>query len=312
MRIVRIGIRRLLLVMALTPPVASLPSTVNPAPLSASMPRHVIRTPIAALASDDDVYSGAAADTDCWTASSMAMIILNAPLRPTPLFNTLWGVAKYRICADGAANRLRNLNERNDSSSQQHRQQQAMRLVPDLIIGDLDSITDETKAYYSDVRTVQVIDQDRNDLDKALEAAASYRRVVVFGAFGGRFDQQMGSVQSLYCYPDREIFLYDDTSMAVLVPAGETSLFLAVGATTTKCAVSEGPSCGLIPIGQPVRAMTTTGLQWNLNEQGMHFGGLVSTSNRVTDQEVTIVSSEPFLFTAELHCGSATEWSEPT
>jgi thiamine pyrophosphokinase len=281
------------------------------------MTRHVIRTPIAALASDkedDDVYGGGAADTDsCWTAS-MAMIILNAPLRPTPLFNTLWGVAKYRICADGAANRLRNLNERNISSShqQQQQQQQAMRLVPDLIIGDLDSITDETKAYYSDVRTVQVIDQDRNDLDKALEAAASYRRVVVFGAFGGRFDQQMACIQSLYCYPDREIFLYDDTSMAVLVPAGETSLFLAVGATTAKCAVSEGPSCGLIPIGQPVRSMTTTGLQWNLNEQGMHFGGLVSTSNRVTDQEVTIVSSEPFLFTAELHCGSATEWSEPT
>jgi thiamine pyrophosphokinase len=265
------------------------------------MPRRVVRTPIAALASEDG-----AADTD-GTMASMAMIILNAPLRPTPLFNTLWGVADYRICADGAANRLRNLNERNNASSQQ----EGMRLVPDLIIGDLDSVTDETKAYYSDVRTVQVIDQDRNDLDKALEAAASYRRVVVFGAFGGRFDQQMASIQSLYCYPEREIFLYDDTSMAVLVPAGETSLFLAVAATT-KCAVSEGPSCGLIPIGQPVRSMTTTGLQWNLDEQGMQFGGLVSTSNRVTDQEVTIVSTEPFLFTAELHCGSATEWSEET
>lgn len=199
-----------------------------------------------------------------------------------------------------------------------------MRLVPDLIIGDLDSITDETKAYYRDVRTVQVIDQDRNDLDKALEAAASYRRVVVFGVFGGRLDQQMASIQALYCYPDREIFLYDDTSMAVLVPAGETSIILATtggaaeSTTTTgttnntqHAVVSEGPTCGLIPVGRPVRSMTTTGLQWNLHKQGMEFGGLVSTSNRVVNREVKIVSSEPFVFTAELHCGCATDWSEP-
>jgi thiamine pyrophosphokinase len=304
---------------------------VNPVPLSAMPPkRHVIRTPIAVVTSSEDEEDG---------CCSTAMIILNAPLRPTRLFHTLWGVAKYRICADGAANRLRSLNERHLQNASlsvssantwggatitpsANDEGGTMRLVPNLIIGDLDSITDETKAYYRDVRTVQVLDQDRNDLDKALEAAAAYRRVVVFGAFGGRLDQQMASIQALYCYPDREIFLYDDTSMAVLVPAGETSIFLATTTSTTTTStttntqhavVSEGPTCGLIPVGRPVRSITTTGLQWNLHEQGMEFGGLVSTSNRVVpdNREVTIVSSEPLVFTAELHCGCATTWSEP-
>lgn len=283
-----VPIRIVVLIVLITTPVVvtSMQRAVNSAH-SISRQHHVIRTPFALQADE----SG--------DETSIAMIILNAPLQPTPLFTTLWGLAMYRICADGAANRLRSLNERHLSGTS---------LIPDLIIGDLDSITEETKAYYNDVLTVRLIDQDRNDLDKALEAAKSYRRVVVFGAFGGRFDQQMASVQSLYCYPDREIFLYTDTSMAVLVHAGETSIVL--GLDPTKSAISEGPTCGLIPIGQPVRSMTTTGLQWNLSEQELEFGGLVSTSNHITGKEVTIVSSEPFVFTAEMHCGCATEWSE--
>jgi thiamine pyrophosphokinase len=275
--------------------VTSMPSAVkNPVHLSSMQQRRVIRSPFAATTDDE---------------TAMAMILLNVPLQPTPLFHTLWNLAKFHICADGAANRLRSLNERNGSSSSSSSPIELQQCIPDLIIGDLDSITDETKAYYHNVPTVQVIDQDRNDLDKALEAAESYRRVVVFGAFGGRFDQQMASVQSLYCYPGREIFLYTDTSMAVLVHAGETSIFLGLEATKTKNnSISEGPTCGLIPIGQPVRSMTTTGLRWNFNQQGIEFGGLVSTSNQITENEVTISSSEPFVFTAEMHCGCAAEW----
>lgn len=226
-----------------------------------------------------------------------AMILLNAPLQSTPLFHTLWKSAAFRICADGAANRLRSLN-----------QQSGLGYSPDLIIGDLDSITETTRGYYANVRTVQIIDQDRNDLDKALEAANDYRTVIVFGAFGGRFDQQMASLQALYCYPEREIFLYNDTSMAVLVHAGATSIEVRIEPTTE--GVSEGPTCGLIPIGQPVKSITTTGLQWNLNQQSSDFGGLVSTSNRITDRIVTVDSTEPFIFTTEIHCGCSTPWSE--
>lgn len=49
--------------------------------------------------------------------------------------------AKYRICADGGANRLY------DSLSEQDRR----RYLPDLIKGDLDSLRQDVEAFYSDL-----------------------------------------------------------------------------------------------------------------------------------------------------------------
>lgn len=42
----------------------------------------------------------------------------------------------------------------------------------------------------------------------------------------------------------------------------------------------EGPSCGLIPIGESAQ-ISTKGLQWNLTSQVTKFGDLISTSNNV-------------------------------
>ena len=115
-----------------------------------------------------------------------------------------------------------------------------------------------------------------------------------------------------------DLFLYDDNTMAFLLPAGETRIRLALPETTTKdgngtvAAVSEGPTCGLIPLGGPVRSVTTRGLQWDLQQQSTEFGGLVSTSNRVVaaeQQVVTVECSEPIIFTAQVHAGSSA-WSE--
>jgi thiamine pyrophosphokinase len=65
--------------------------------------------------------------------------------------------------------------------------------------------------------------------------------------------------------------------------------------------IGEGPTCGLIPIMGRCEKVITTGLQWNLNgDVPLEFGGLVSSSNRIVNDLVTIETSSPMLFTTEI------------
>lgn len=264
--------------------------------------------------------------------TTSTLIILNSPIVATtnsnngnnggtgssnPCFDQLWKQSDHRICADGGANRLHKYNP---------------SLIPNLIRGDLDSLQLDVRSYYEQhgVRIERDPCQDTNDLDKALQStlknhnddddskADQESTILIYGAFGGRFDQEMASIQALYKWGPKfnwQIYLYSDETCAFLLPAnlscriqlpfydttntheGETT----TSATTTTSLIGEGPTCGLIPLGACCESIVTDGFKWDLDGTvSMEFGGLVSTSNRLMKPTAFVRASHPVVFTAEL------------
>jgi len=255
-------------------------------------------------------------------------------------------MASYRVCADGGANRLYDATyEYIEENLSCHENKSKVEYLPDLIRGDLDSLEQVPREFYSScgIRIEQDNDQETNDLDKALQAVReqmlavsndikrdlseinnfesderthchidkSGYRVFVYGAFGGRFDQEMASMQTLYKWGDtfdNQIYLYNDDTCAFLLPPtklNEIRLANSESSSMDDFSMGEGPTCGLIPLGFPCSFIKTTGLKWDLDGSiPLEFGGLVSTSNRVMKSVVTIIASHPIVFTAEIIDGA--------
>ncbi|TLN12603.1 thiamine diphosphokinase, partial [bacterium] len=110
------------------------------------------------------------------------VIFVNGRLRSTQRLAALLRPDDWRIAADGGLRHLRRLN-----------------LAPHLLIGDLDSVTEEdvqwAVAMGAEVRRYPR-EKDETDLELALRAAVlgGSREILLAAALGGRLDQTLGNV----------------------------------------------------------------------------------------------------------------------
>uniref|UniRef100_A0ACD5WA12 Uncharacterized protein n=1 Tax=Avena sativa TaxID=4498 RepID=A0ACD5WA12_AVESA len=199
-------------------------------------------------------------------ANNYNLVVLNQHL---PRFMPrLWAQAKLRICADGGANRI--FDEMSQMTSDQDNESNRNRYIPEIIEGDMDSIRPEVKIFYSHQLCV-----------------------LVTGALGGRFDHEAANINVLYVFSDMRIVLLSDDCLIRLLPKTHQHEIYIESSL-------EGPHCGLFPIGAPSKSTTTTGLKWNLSDAKMKFGRMISTSNIVDSEKVTVQSDADLLWTISL------------
>jgi thiamine pyrophosphokinase len=123
------------------------------------------------------------------------------------------------VCCDGSAESLLNKG-----------------MVPDAIVGDMDSLSDELKERFSD-RIFVDDTQETNDLTKAVEwcRASGYDDITIVGATGKREDHTIGNISLLAEYSeyvnvkmitDTGIFLPFRRSCKIeTVPGQQVSIF---------------------------------------------------------------------------------------
>lgn len=109
-------------------------------------------------------------------------------------------------------------------------------MIPDAIVGDMDSLSDELKERFSD-RIYIDDNQETNDLTKAVEwcHASGYDDITILGATGKREDHTIGNISLLAEYSeyvnvkmvtDTGIFLpFRKSSKFKTVPGQQVSIF---------------------------------------------------------------------------------------
>jgi thiamine pyrophosphokinase len=227
-----------------------------------------------------------------------ATIILNVPMTQHDILRSILSKSQLSICADGGSNVLYDETRLEGSADDE------VALLPDIVIGDLDSIRDDVRSFYDskNVEIVKVEDQDSTDLDKALAyAAAAWSGsessfAVIIGSIGaheGRIDQFFAVINSMYKYR---------SSYPRLVQIGKESIMLVLDKGSHRIELPLAAidrHCGLVPIFGGVKEVTTSGLEWNLDPSmgPLGFGSLMSTNNILRASTVIIETSEPLLFT---------------
>jgi thiamine pyrophosphokinase len=171
---------------------------------------------------------------------------------PNELFWNCWSNAHVTICADGGANRLYDRAIKVDAED---------LVIPQYIKGDLDSIRDDVKEFYRKKGTqiLHDVDQNTNDLDKCLQLLADLQRnigssvnndchdkftVMIFGAMGGRFDQEIQNINALFRWSNifQDIILLSEETTAVLLLPGKHMIYPNFQYETR--------TCGLVPISK--------------------------------------------------------------
>ncbi|KAL9111492.1 MAG: hypothetical protein Q9187_007919 [Circinaria calcarea] len=245
-----------------------------------------------------------------------AVVILNQPIENVHLFLQVCRQALYIVCADGGANRVKDLNlsETDEISCK-----------IDAICGDLDSLRPEVGQYYKDLGSHIIEDPDQysTDFTKCLKhinniATAPSRHsdekprfewmirssagtfdVAVIGGFGGRADQAFSQMHHLYSASDEKGKHYNDI---YLIGAESIVFLLHKGLNRIQTPVAPkflGECIGIIPIARP-SIITTRGLEWDVDKWPTEFGTQISTSNHIRASHVEIESSEKVLFTIEI------------
>jgi len=189
-------------------------------------------------------------------------MVANAPLHWHPRLASLAASAEPLLAADGGANHLARLG-----------------LRPTAVVGDLDSISAETRAWLGEEIMVHRPSQDRTDLDKALEYAygeVGVEQLTVLAALGGRTDHDQGNLGLLVKLAMGERLVFEGVDQRVLAVDGEATLTARPGETWSFWTFD------------PSVQVSIEGVRWLVEGAALDVSSKPSISNEATADEIRI------------------------
>ncbi|KAI5956476.1 THI80 [Candida jiufengensis] len=244
---------------------------------------------------------------------------------------SIWRHCELVVCADGGANRLYNFFKDETLRS---------KYIPNYIVGDFDSLTDNVKEYYKAkgakiipqktqystdfqkaIKCIQLhylLEKDNQDwpeinddsgLDETWEKVFHAKsdidiRVYALSAIGGRFDQTIQSINQLYILhqqePNLQLFFITEFDILFLLYKG-TNYVKYPSRSIFYRPKDSIPTCGLLPLSDRSVVLSSDGLKYDVKNWTSKMTGNVSSSNRVSGEDGFIVTcSDDILINIEI------------
>ncbi len=211
-------------------------------------------------------------------------IVTNGEIKNTNFLQSIIADSDYIICADGAIEYLMDLN-----------------IYPDLLVGDFDSINEETLEW---VRKNNITAQrfptnkDMTDTELAVEFALKQKpdKILITGALGSRGDHSLSNL----------MLLYKTHKLGVSAAVIDEINYITITSDVLKMKCQIGQTISIIPIGGDAKGVTLEGLEYPLNNYNIKMGSSLGISNRSISKEVVISVRDGILLVVKIfhHLGN--------
>ncbi|MCK5547394.1 MAG: thiamine diphosphokinase, partial [Thermoplasmata archaeon] len=198
-----------------------------------------------------------------------AALIANGEFSLTAEIAAHLGKVDLIVCADGGATNLL-----------------GTEFSPDLIIGDLDSVSEEALKSFETAEVIRNEDDNSTDLVKAMDWLISEKaaEVTIFGVTGKRTDQTLASVSLLEKYAGLTNARLVDESAEIRYVGSEYEFRSEPGRKTS-----------LISANRPA-IISTSGLHWDLTDYELRFSSEAISNHVQTGVVKFSVSAGIYLF----------------
>ena len=198
----------------------------------------------------------------------MAVIFAGGEISDYQKIKQMLPANEYIICADGGA-----------------RHAQALGLIPQLIIGDMDSVSPELLQHYQQQGAVirrYNREKDEVDTELAIQQAVDcgQRRITLVGATGGRIDHTLANIHLLVKAAGlgaKAEMIDEYNRVSLITPEMPAEL-----------SGRPGKLVSLIPLTTEVVGVISRGLKWELNDRTFTIGQPFGISNEFTADSADI------------------------
>lgn len=159
------------------------------------------------------------------------------------------------------------------------------KVMPDMVIGDLDSISEKAKKTLGEERLFKISRQDNTDLEKGLDFTAYLKpsSATIICATGGRIDFTLSNFSSVFNYIKKLNLVFKGPGWRIY-PTAKSAIY----------ACKKGSTVSIIPMGN-VKGLTLKNLKYPLSNAALTTGQTAVSNTAKKDSFAVEIKSGKLL-----------------